>query len=84
MEVHEGCSVDGESNIGRGRGGCIGKFTSGSHCQGLPTDGGVLCASFLRGSFPRPLYSRSQDPRIKGREWILNNGEVPSNAFSLV
>ncbi len=36
MEVREGCNVVGESSIGRGRGGCIGEYTSGSHCQRLP------------------------------------------------
>ncbi len=40
MEVREGCNVGGESSIGRG--GCIGEFTSGSHCQGLLTDGDLL------------------------------------------
>ncbi len=42
MEVREGCNVDGESSIGCGRGGCIGEYTSGGHCQGLPTDGDLL------------------------------------------
>ncbi len=42
MEVCEGCNVGGELSIGRGRGGCIREYTSGSHCQGLPTDGDRL------------------------------------------
>ncbi len=42
MEVRERCNVGGEMSIGRGRGGFIGEYTSGSHCQGLPTDGGLL------------------------------------------
>ncbi len=42
MEVREGCNVGGESGIGRGLGRCIGEYTSGSHCQGFPTDGDLL------------------------------------------
>ncbi len=42
MEVREDCNVGEESSIGRGRGGCIGEYTSGSHCQGLSTDGDLL------------------------------------------
>ncbi len=41
MEVREGCNVGVESSIGRGRGG---EHTSGSHCQGLPSDGDLLTA----------------------------------------
>ncbi len=42
MEVREGCNVDGESSIGRGRGGCIGEYTSGSRCQRLTTGEDLL------------------------------------------
>ncbi len=42
MEVREGCNVGGESSIGRGRGGCIGEYTSGSRCQRLPTGGDLF------------------------------------------
>ncbi len=34
MEVREGCNVGGKWSIGRGRGGCIGEYTSGSHNEG--------------------------------------------------
>ncbi len=34
MEAREDCNVGGESSIGRGCGGCIREYTSGSHCQG--------------------------------------------------
>ncbi len=42
MEVREGCNVGGESRIGRGRSGCIGEYTSGSRCEGLPIDQDLL------------------------------------------
>ncbi len=42
MEVREGCNIGGKSSIRRGRGGCIGEYTSGSDCHGLQTDGDLL------------------------------------------
>ncbi len=42
MEVREGCNVGGESSIGRGRGGCIGEYISGSRCQRLPAGEDLL------------------------------------------
>ncbi len=36
MEVRESCNVGGESSIGRGRGGCIGEYTSDGHCEIIP------------------------------------------------
>ncbi len=42
MEVREGCIVGGESSIGRGRGGCIGEYISGSRSQRLPTGEDLL------------------------------------------
>ncbi len=33
MEVRESCNVRGESSIGHGRGGCIGKYTSDSQTR---------------------------------------------------
>ncbi len=56
MEVREGCYVGGESSIGRGRGGCIGEYTSGSRCQRLPTGrdllhGQAISHSRREGSF---------------------------------
>ncbi len=58
MEVREGCNVDGELSIGRGGGGYIGEYTSGSHCHTLDTFKRLLdlAWAFLFPSFTPMLF----------------------------